>query len=81
MCVVSFLQTNICKGADPLSILDSVLTTDEYGIIMQRDGPSPQEENLMTRSKEEVLLVDKRTSLRVTAVGVGLSKVSNLVFL
>ena len=66
-----------------MSILDYVLTTDEYGIIVQRDGPSPEKVNLTTRSKEEVLLVDERTSLRVTAVAgcVGFSEVSNLVSL
>ena len=63
-------------------ILDCVLTCDDHGIITQQDGPSPQEVNLMTRSKEEALLADGRMSLRVTAVSVcgGIPEVSNLMF-
>ena len=58
------------------------MTTDEHGVILLRDGPSPQEVNLTTRSKEEAFLADERTSLRVTAVTVcgGISDVSNSLF-
>ena len=44
--------------------------------------PSPQEVHLTTRSKEEALLADERTSLCVIAVAVcvGLSQVSNSMF-
>ena len=44
--------------------------------------PSPQEVHLTTRSKEEALLADERTSFHVTAVAVcvGLSQVSNSMF-
>ena len=80
--VVLFLQTKSYKRVDSVFILECVLTTDEHGVVLLRDGPSPQEVNLTTRSKEEAFLADERTSLRVTAVAVcgGISEVSNSLF-
>ena len=65
-----------------MSILDCVLTCDEHGIVTQQDGPSPQEVNLTTRSKEETLLADERTWLHAKAVAVcgEISEVSNSMF-
>ena len=82
MCVVSFLQTKIFRRIDSVSILECVLTTDEHGVVLLQDAPSPQRVNLTTRSKEEARLADERTSLRVTAVAVcgGISDVSNSLF-
>ena len=58
------------------------MTTDEHGVVLLRGGPSPQEVNLTTRSKDEALLADERTSFRVTAMDVcrGISEVSNSLF-
>ena len=83
LCVISFLQSKICKKVDLVSILDRALTSDEHGIVVQRDGPSPQEVNLMTRSKEGALLIDERKSFRMIAVVVcvRLFEVSKSMFL
>ena len=82
LCVILFLQNKSYKRVDSVFILECVLTTDEHGVVLLRDGPSPQEVNLTTRSKEEAFLADGRTSLRVTVVAVcgGISDVSNSLF-
>ena len=58
------------------------MTTDEHGVVLLGGGPSPQEVNLTTRSKEEALLANERTPFHVTVVVVcgGLFEVSNLLF-